>query len=365
LTAFRASFNRGERSHSIEDVGAFDIVTIPSIDAWHLLGLQAHFLEAVATKECPPILLIYSMPGRLLSLGRYHLYSGPVVRAGLSAYRRFTGGRVVGSGEGWLGVALILPSRTALLPDRDIKLKPDQVMNRYVRGMLAGPRSLGLECFYPGRDAITFERREIAMCTFETNASGAMLFEATLAVNRGMEEVVHDLERFDPDGQLSCAMYGPDTATKLVREMDRDISFAEVAHAIARGYSDLLGGGNNRELSDVEIAQANRRGAALEQRGWLKFTAEGALTSRLASQLGTIEARVKTSADGLVESLALAGDFIASSPGIVEFQSEMRGRRLDLPSVSAAAMKVFGPGDNFILGIGDLSNLVQLVTRAQ
>ena len=359
------SFNHGERSHSIEGVGAFDIVTIPSIDAWHLLGLQAHLLEAVATKECAPILLIYSMRGRLLLLGRYHLYSGPDEREGLSASRRFTGGRLVGSGEGWLGVALILPSRIALLPDRDLKLKPDQVMNRYVRGILAGLRSLGLECFYPGRDAITFERREIAMCTFETDASGAMLFEASLAVNRGMEEVVHDLERFDPDGQLGCAMYGPDTATKLVREIDRDIAFAEVALAIARGYSDLLGGSDDRELTAAEIAQANRRGTALERRGWLNLMAEGNLTSRLASQLGTIEARVKTSANGSIESLALAGDFFANSPGVIEFQSEMRGRRFDLPSVSAAVTKVFGHGDNFILGIGDLSNLVQLVTRAQ
>ena len=262
-------------------------------------------------------------------------------------------------------IALIHPSRTALLPDRDIKLKPDLVMNRYVRGILAGLRSLGLECFYPGRDAITFERREIALCTFETDASGAMLFEATLAVNRGMEEVVHDLERFDPDGQLSCAMYGPDAATKLVREIDRDISFAEVAHAIARGYSDLLGGGDNREISAIEIAQANRRGVALEQRGWLNVAAEGSLTSRLATQLGAIEARVNTFADGAVESLALIGDFIANSPGIIEFQSEMRGQRLGLPSVSAAVMKVFGHDDNFILGIGDLANLTNLVTRAQ
>ena len=55
------------------------------------------------------------------------------------------------------------------------------------------------------------------MCTFETDASGAMLFECALAVNRGMEEVVHDLEHFDPAGQLACPMYGPDNATKLVR----------------------------------------------------------------------------------------------------------------------------------------------------
>jgi len=46
-------------------------------------------------------------------------------------------------------------------------------------------------------------------------------------------------------------------------------------------------------------------------------------------------------------------------------RSEMSGKRLDLVSVSAAVMKVFGHGDDFVLGIGELSNLVKLITRAQ
>ena len=338
---------------------------LQGVEPWHLLGLEAHLLEAVATKEARPVLLIFTMRGRMLSLGRYHLYDGPIERAGLSAWRRFTGGRVVGAGEGWLGLALILPSRDALLPDHDLKLKPDQVMNRYVRGLLAVLRELGIECFYPGRDAITIERREIAMCTFETDASGAMLFEAVLAVNRGMEEVVHDLEHFDPEGLLPCAMYGPDVATKLVRELDRDVTFAEVANAIARGYSNLLGGGARREITALENAHAERRGASLEQRRWLQLSTDGNLSSRLASQLGSIEARVKISADGAVKKIDLVGDLIANSPGIAAFQSELSGRRLDLASVSAAVMKIFGHGDNFILGIGELSNLVKLITRAQ
>jgi len=346
-------------------VGAFDIVMLQGIEPWHLLGLEAYLLEKVGTAEARPLLLLCTTVSYGLPMGRYHLYAGPAQRASLSTWRRLTGGRLVGSGPGWLNLALIIPSRDALLPAHDPKLKPDQVMNRYVRGMLAGLRDLGLECFYPGRDAITFERRELAMCTFETDASGAMLFEAMLAVNRGMEEVVHDLEHFDPTGQLPCAMYGPDVATKLVRELDRDITFAEVAGAIARGYSNLLGGGDLRELTALENAHAERRGASIEQLGWLELSAQGNLTSRLPSQLGTLEARISTSTEGVVENLGIYGDFIANSPGIKAFQAEMIGRRLDLASVSTAAMKVFGHGDNFILGIGELANLVKLVTRAQ
>lgn len=346
-------------------MGAFDIVVLPRIAPWHLLGLEAHLLDAVGTGETRPILLLYTLTGRMLSIGRFHLYDGTSQRADISAFRRLTGGRIVGAGDGWLNLALILPSRDALLPAHEVRLKPDQVMNRYVRGLLAGLHELGLECFYPGRDAITCEQREIAMCTFETDLRGAMLFEAALAVNRGMEEVVHELERFDPDGQLPCAMYGPDVATKLVRGLDSDVVFLEVADAIARGYSNLLGGGDRRELTPLESAHAERRGAAMEELRWLRLSAEGHLTGRIASQLGTIEARIKTSDGGAVEQISVVGDLIANPPGIAALQSEMVGRRLDLPSVSNAVMKVFGGGDNFVLGIGELSNLVKLLTGAQ
>ena len=346
-------------------MGAFDITILPGIEAWRLLGLEAHLLEAVANRQTRPILLLHSIRGRMLSLGRYHLYDGPGERADLHAYRRLTGGRVIGAGEGWFNLALILPSRDALLPPHDVKLSPDQVMNRYVRGMLAGLRALGLECFYPGRDAITVERRELAMCTFETGASGAMLFEVALAVNRGMEEVVHDLEHFDPAGRLPCVMYGPDNATKLVRELDRDIAFNEIADAIARGYAPLLGGGDLRELTPLEDAQAEQRGASMLQRGWLELSAAGDMSGRLASQLGTIEARMRISPEGAIERFGLYGDFIGNSPGVAALASALIGRGADLPSVSEVVMKLFGDGDNFILGIGGISNLVKLIVRAQ
>jgi lipoate-protein ligase A len=337
----------------------------PALAPNALIGLQSHLLDAVVTRQTAPVALIYTSPGRSISIGRYHLYSGTAEKRGIGAYRRLTGGRVVGAGEGWLGLALILPSRTALLKEDASRLKPDQIMNRYARGLLAGLRALGLDCFYPGRDAITFERRELAMCSFETGASGAMLFEAMLAVNRGMENLIQDLELIDPDGALPCAMYTSDSATTLARELKREVAFDELADAIAAGYEGLLGETERRELTALETADASRR--ALVASGWLNDRvriapeARTIKKNRIAAQLGAIEATVAMESDGAIAALTLSGDFIANSSGVADLENELVGKRLDLASVSHAVTEVFGPGGNFFLGAGELSNLVRLI----
>jgi lipoate-protein ligase A len=347
-------------------VADLDLILAPAIATDDLLGLELHFLDAIATRDTPPVLLIYGSPGRAISIGRYHLYGGPPERDGINVIRRLTGGRVVGAGQGWLGLALILPTRTALLKEDTAvkKLKPDQIMNRYARGLLSAMRAIGIECFYPGRDAITFERREIAMCTFETTASGAMLFEVSIAHNRGMEEVVHDLERIDPDGALSCRMYDAGSATKVVRELARDISFDELADAIASGYGSTLGETRRRELTAVETAQAQHRGRELAASNWLVGPTAGlklTMANRIGSQLGAIEAAVALNGDKTIEAMRLSGDFIANSPAVAELENELHGRPLDLASISHAVTETFGHNDNFILGAGDLSNLVRLI----
>ncbi|HEY9159127.1 lipoyl protein ligase domain-containing protein [Candidatus Binatus sp.] len=348
-----------------------DLILAPALAPDDLIGLELHFLDAIAARQTAPVLLIYASPGRCISIGRYHLFGAAPAHSenGISVIRRLTGGRVAGAGQGWLGLALIAPTRTALLMEDAApvkKLKPEQIMNRYARGILTGLRALGIDCFYPGRDAITFKQREIAMCTFETDAAGAMLFEAAIAHNRGMEELVHDLERIDPDGALSCRMYDAASATKVVRELARDVSFDELAGAIASGYRSSLGQTRRRELTAIESAQAQHRGDALANSNSMHRPVAGAsptLRNRIASQLGAIEAAVALKADRTIEAVRLSGDFIANSPAIAQLESELRGHPLDLASVSHAVAKTFGDNetDNFFLGAGELSNLVRLI----
>ena len=348
-------------------MAALDVIVAPALPSRELIGLESHLLDAIVARRTPPVLLIYATPASGISIGRYHLYAGSAERAGIGAFRRLTGGRVVGAGVGWLGLALILPNRTALLDEDTARLKPDQIMNRYVRGTLAGLRALGLDCFYPGRDAITFEHREIAMCSFETDASGAMLFESMLAMNRGMEETVHDLERIDPEGALPFQMYTPESATTLTRELRRELAFDELAEALASGYQSQLGETQRRTLSASETAEAASRGRALVEKRWLNdrmrtaHPSAACIKSRVTGQLGAIEAEVALESDGTIAAATLSGDFIANSPAIAELENELRGKRLDLGAVSRAVSKTFAHDGHFFLGVGQLSNLVSLI----
>ena len=344
-------------------VAVLDAIILPSIAPVELAGLELHLLE----RRTAPTLIVYASPGRTVSLGRYHLYAGEAEREGVGATRRLTGGRAIGAGDGWISLALVLPHIGAILPERDAALKPDQVMNRYVRGLLAAFRALGVDCFYPGRDAITFDHRELAACSFEVAANGAMLFEATIAVNRGMEELVHDLDRLDPEGGVNCPMYGPENATTLARVLGRDIRFAEIARAIVAGYGDLAGEIRERALAPEERAQAERRAQELAVAPWLRLGVNPQSfnrSNRIAAQLGAVEARLAVADNFTIEQLILTGDFIANSPGVAELESEIAGTTLDLPSVTRAVMRTHGDGRNFILGLGDLENLIRLIAEA-
>lgn len=345
-------------------VARVDVICLPAVEPLHLLGLQLHLLDKIKSGDTAPVLLLFQLSGEIISLGRYHLYDGPASRGGIGAYRRLTGGRIINHGTGWVGCSLILPSRTAALSERDAKLRPEQVMNRYARGAIAGLRALGIDCFYPGRDAITCAGRELAMCTFEENADRALLFELFIAAGRGLDSLPADMERFDPDGSLSCQLYNAETCTSLTRELGRALSFEELAAHLESGYRSAFGGAQRRDLTAAEMAAAGRQASGLAQ--WLGGRWPNPslnLVGRLSIQLGSMEARL-AAAGNLIKQIKFFGDFIANSAGLTRFEQNLAAKRLDLVTLSAAAMEVYGDGSNFILGCGDLTNLARLILKA-
>ncbi len=344
-----------------------DAIVLPSAAPHQIIGLELYLLDAAADRRIAPTLVVFGSPGKFVSLGRYHFYDAPAESSGsVAVSRRLTGGRIVGAGQGWVSIALVLASRTALLAERDAHIAPEQLMNRHIRGLLAALRSLGCDCFYPGRDAVTARGRELAMCSLEITSRGAMLFEASLAVNRGMEDLIHELDRFDPGGALTSPMYDASNATKLVRELDRDVGFDDLVAAICAGYGEFAGGLNARKLTAEEQAQAARRSAILEADGWPISPRPPAIfnrRNRTSGQIGTVDAQVLVNEEFNIARLRLGGDLIANSSGLAELEAALKGAHFDFASISRAINETYGRSENFILGL-DLSNLARLVAGA-
>src|SRR3989304_4533020 len=81
------------------------------------------------------VLRIYEFPGEVLAAGRWHLVPSGAADAGEAFVRRLTGGRALALGEGYVGISLLLPHRSALFAEDPLALAPFQVANRYVRGL--------------------------------------------------------------------------------------------------------------------------------------------------------------------------------------------------------------------------------------
>jgi len=313
---------------------------------------RALLAEAASTGG---VLRVYDFPGDVLALGRYHLT--PAGGGAAVLHRRLSGGRVMSAGEGFVALALVLPHRSALVSADPFALAPAQVINRYVRGILEGLKSLGVNAFYPGRDAITVDRRIIGLVSFEVDGQGALLLEAILGGSRDFSCLPALLDAADPDGAVGAALLTPADTTCLARELGRAVGLDEVAAAIRLGYEARLGVRfENRSIdgrgvtADPRWTTSRRRGPELDRRA----TTHG--------QLGVLEAHVAC-ASGRLGGVLLAGDFIANSPAIAELEARLTGCAATPAAIDAVVRDVFAPAANFILGIGLLSALTDTVVR--
>src|SRR5439155_1478387 len=121
-------------------------------------------------------------------------------------------------GEGFVGLSLVLPHRAALVASDPLALAPEQVMNRYVRGILEACELSGVPALYPGRDVITVQRRILALASFEVEASGALVFEAVIANGWDFSVLPGLLDRADPEGVVKAGMLTAEDTTSLARQ---------------------------------------------------------------------------------------------------------------------------------------------------
>jgi hypothetical protein len=144
---------------------------------------------------------------------------------GAARVQRASGGPTVTVGRGSLHVALSLPAASALTDGN-----PQNLVNRYVRPLLAGLTRGGALAHYFGRDWVSVQHRPAAWVGYaHERGTGRALFEAFVGVS----------EPFAPAGRPSFREKEPGSLEQIV---GRAFDAAEVAQRIADQYAKAYDG---------------------------------------------------------------------------------------------------------------------------
>jgi lipoate-protein ligase A len=312
-------------------------------------------LLALAAADRVGFLRVYTLKADTLVLGRYH--RRPLVSR-VPLARRLAGGRVAPGGPGFVGVSLVLPHRAALVADDPLALAPEQVMNRCVRGILAGLEALGVPALYPGRETITAGGRLLGLLAFDVDERGACLFEAVLAVGSELDVLPPLLDRADPDGVVAAALILPGDATSVARALGRVPALDEIAALLARGYAARF---------DVRVEPTSASPAVDADGAWIDWRSprpELDRHARAAIMVGTLEAHAALAPDGRLAAVELAGDLIADSPGVARLEAELAGVRAAAAEVHRIVEAAFCGPVHFALGVGPLRTITDTIVRA-
>jgi len=331
---------------------------VPKADPAGIAARDRRLLTiAEATAEAG-LLCVYECLGDVLGLGRFHAVPVVPERGEIRLHRRLGGGRPVPLGEGYFGVSLALPNPSTLATGGATRLKPEQVLNRAVRGVLAALETLGVSGYYPGRDVVTAGRKIIGAITLEIDPSGKTLVEMAVAANRSFAEVTSFLDRADPTGVVPADAVLPGHATSIAEETGLRTTLDTFADAVAAGFVARLGMACVPAEEPLPPVQADD--------DWLLA---GRLPPHLdrygaaRTALGSLQARVALGG-GRIADLRLTGDFIASAAAITRMETSLRDMVPDRAAILDRVNKALAGPMDFLLGVRPLEIIADVVMQA-
>jgi lipoate-protein ligase A len=348
---------------------ALPVLVEPRLTPRESLARDRFLLEAVVAhpERWPAALRVFDVAAEAVSIGRWHLAPEPAT-ADVAVMRRRSGGRAAAFGTGFVGVTLVLPARGALLESDAGSLRPEQVMNRYVRGILGGLERHRIAAVYPGRDTITARRRHLGVVAFTELPTGEVLVEAIVATDGDPSALPRLLDRADPGGVVRATMLTPADTTCVAAEQGHAPGVAELADWMAAGYAERLGvTPEARTFDPDETARITALASRLDEAAWLADRRPRAELDRRAStatMLGALEVHLALGSDARIRDACISGDLLAGDDTIPALEQALRGCAPDRPAVAAAVTRALAESHRFLLGVGPVDTLVDTVVRA-
>jgi hypothetical protein len=315
---------------------------------------EAALLESAARGEAR--IHVSTLDGELLALGAFH--REPHTDAA-RRWRRASGGRALASGDGFRIVSLALPHRSALVAETRTDLRPEQVLNRCVRGVLATLRSAGAAALYPGLDLVTAGGRGIAQLGLCEEPEGATLFQAVIAWSESFARTAERLDRADPDGVVPMALVPEDHFTHVHALSGSASSYDDVDR-----FAELVGASYGATFGvEVQTAALPPPAAGAPSRPVAGIEPlAGAGSATVAGAIGLVTAWVARSGDA-IDAAGLSGDFIAPAGLPASLGARLAGAPPTEDGIGSALTGWLDGDEIYLLGLRERA-LVQLLATA-
>ena len=329
------------------------------------VATDQYFLHTVVETQLP-ILRVYTYSEDVLLLGRYHAAGALIHNSGLTITRRLSGGRAFPSGNGFVQFSLIVPHRSFFFSADPHHIAPFQILNRYVRGVLHGLKTGGVDVFYPGQDFLTVQRLPVGWHSFVTADSGAVLYEGGVFVQRDMSLLPHFLDRADPQGTLPCQIFMPDQVHNLDKVLGRSLASDQVVRLLRNGFTQQF----ELECLDRDLDK-NERASILGKQAQSDLVPNSRpmrpdlpYAATRQTPLGELRVRFSLTPERTIETIRFSGDFLANPAGIQALEHNLEGCPLEKVSLWQVIDRTFLEPEHYLIGAGKSADLPGVMISA-
>jgi hypothetical protein len=250
------------------------------------------------------------------------------------------GGRSALLGPGSVLVCARVVDPGAWLAEPATRLSAARLLNRLVRGVLAGLTPIGVDASYPGRDFVVAGGRRIAQLALGRDARGALSFQAVCAAER-------PVATREPDpGFPGLPALPPPGAP--------GIPAAQLAEGLARGFAARFG----LALEPGEAGQAEPPPLVDPE---LLGLAAG---EPVATPIGELVAHVALATGGSLARVRLRGDFMAAAGALRELEDSLAGLDPADARVRELAARWLSAPEGSVVGVTDAGAIAEAVAVA-
>ncbi|HEX2675264.1 MAG TPA: hypothetical protein VHM19_01460 [Polyangiales bacterium] len=304
-----------------------------------------------ATSAAEPVALYgASLRSENLVLGAYQRASDALTAAARArgpVLRRRTGGVTVRAGDGVLYLALGLHERSVLMTCPKLR-----ILNRNVRGTLAGLRTAGLATHYFGRDFVSVDAQPAAFLGWDADEQGRVLVELFVAerASYGLnpEDVAYPPRQND-------ALRGK--AIRTLEQAGARVRGAELVQAIAGGYAAAFGVQWQPAALPLTAADASHVPSEPDD-------ARLTWSAPREEAIGFVSAGVALDGSGKLSSVRLAGDFFQDRGCAPALERMLGGVEPTAVLIGRAIDGLYAHSAHELEGVRDLNVLREVILDA-